>query len=52
MKLKLETLVDLFGEHYGSSFYIMGTEINDLNKVMNLVDDGSLSPLEIHNILK
>jgi hypothetical protein len=50
MKLTLNTLCELFGNHYGSSFYLLGTEINDLNKVMNLVDDSSLSPQEIHDL--
>ena len=50
MKYTLNTLCELFGNHYGSSFYLLGTTINDLNKVMNLVDDGSLSPQEIHNL--
>jgi hypothetical protein len=50
MKLSLNTLCELFGKHYGSSFYLLGTKINDLNKVMNLVDDSSLSPQEIHDL--
>ena len=29
----------------------MQTKINDLTQVANLVDDGSLSPIEIHNLL-
>lgn len=51
MELKLDTLVDLFGNHYGSGFYLMGTKINDLKKVMDMVDEGFLSPLEIHDLL-
>lgn len=50
MKLTLNTLCELFGNHYGSSFYLLGTEINDLTKVMNLVDDSELSPQEIHDL--
>lgn len=52
MKLTLNTLCELFGNHYGSSFFILGTEINDITKVMNLVDDGVLSPIEIQDSLE
>lgn len=51
MKLSLNTLAELFGNHYGTGFYQLGTEINDLTSVMKLVDEGYLSPLEIHNLL-
>ena len=51
MKLSLNTLAELFGKHYGTGFYQLGTEINDLTKVMNLVDEGALSPMEIHELL-
>ena len=51
MKLTLNTLCELFGNHYGTSFYLLGTQISDtnLNKVMNLVDD--MDPQEIHDYL-
>jgi len=49
--LTLNTLCELFGNHYGTGFYHMQTKINDLTQVANLVDDGSLSPIEIHNLL-
>ena len=51
MKLTLNTLCELFGNHYGSSFYLMQTQINDLTQVTNFIDEGLLSPLEIHNLL-
>ncbi len=48
MKLSLNTLCELFGNHYGSSFYLLGTVINDITYVLKLVDNSVLSPLEIH----
>ena len=51
MKLTLNTLCELFGNHYGSSFYLLGTQINDLTQVTNFIDEGLLSPQEIHNLL-
>ena len=51
MKLSLNTLTELFGNHYGTGFYQLGTEINDITMVMNLVDAGELSPIEIHNLI-
>ena len=51
MKLTLNTLCELFGNHYGSSFYLLGTQINDLTQVNDMIDEGLLSPEEIHNLL-
>jgi len=51
MKLSLNTLCELFGNHYGANFSLLSTVINDITKVIDLVDEGSLSPLEIHEIL-
>ena len=51
MTFTLDTLCELFGNHYGSSFYLMQTKINDLTQVNDMVDEGSLSPKEIHDFL-
>jgi hypothetical protein len=49
----LDLLCDLFGNHYGNGFNILGTKINSNNifTIINLVDAGELSPLEIHRFL-
>ena len=49
----LDLLCYLFGNHYGSSFNILGTKINSNNilTITNLVDAGELSPLEIHEFI-
>lgn len=51
MTLSLNTLCELFGNHYGYNFSLLNTKIIDITKVIILVEDGFLSPLEIHNLL-
>ncbi len=48
----LDLLCDLFGNHYGSSFNILGTPIlkKSITAIQKLIDIGELSPLEIHDI--
>jgi hypothetical protein len=49
----LDLLCDLFGNHYGSSFNILGTPIfkKSIPAIQKLIDIGELSPLEIHDLL-
>ena len=49
---QLELLVFLFGNHYGTSFYLLNTPMNNIPKVQHLVDCGELSPSEIDDILR
>jgi len=49
---QLELLVFLFGNHYGTSLYLLGTPMNDIPKIQKLVEDGEFSPWEIDEIMK
>lgn len=49
---QLELSVFLFGNHYGTGLYLLGTPMQDITKIKKLVDDGELSPLEIHKLIK
>lgn len=51
MKNSLDTLCELFGNHYGSSFYLMQTRINNPTQINDMIDEGLLSPEEIHDFL-
>ena len=49
---QLELLVFLFGNHYGTSFYLLNTPMTDIPKIQKLVDDGELSPSEIDDLVR
>jgi hypothetical protein len=49
---QLELLVFLFGNHYGTSFYLLNTPMTDVPKIQKLVDDGELSPYEIDDLVR
>lgn len=49
---QLELLVFLFGNHYGTGLYLLGTPMNDIPKIQKLVDDGEFSPSEIDDIIR
>ena len=56
MKIKsnnqLELSVFLFGNHYGTNLYLLGTPMNDISKIKKLVEDGEFSPFEINEIIR
>ena len=58
MKNQLDMLCAEFGNHYGSSFNLLGTYrygfLHEQNyiKVKAIADGGNLSPKEIHNLLQ
>jgi len=49
---QLELSVFLFGNHYGTGLYLLGTPMNDIPKIQKLVDDGEFSPSEIDDIIR
>ena len=49
---QLELLVFLFGNHYGTSFYLLNTPMTDIPKIQKLVDDGEFSPSEIDDLVR
>jgi len=49
---QLELSVFLFGNHYGTNLYLLGTPMNDIPKIQKLVDEGYYSPFEIDEIIR
>jgi hypothetical protein len=48
---QLEIMVFLFGNHYGTNLYHLGTPMVDIPTILEMVEDGEYSPWEVDEIV-
>ena len=49
---QLEIMVFLFGNHYGTNLYHLGTPMVDIPAILEMVEDGEYSPWEVDEIVR